>query len=144
MSKKIHAKRIYITRAEGFHHECDVTHVCDSFAEANVVLRWMARTAPEGGGYDKCDFYVIFQDGETYEGRYDLTWDDVFEGDLAKHMRDHCEFSAGVRIPAHLVAKYGEAMARKRYQSFLDEIVTAKGVEHYKAFLAKYSLDASA
>jgi hypothetical protein len=106
------------------------------------VLRWMARTAPHQGGYDKCDFQVIYADGHTYEGRYDLTWDDVFSGDLAEHMRTHVEFSAGVRLPAHYVATYGENEARRRYERYLSDIVKPEGVKKYKAFLATYELGA--
>ncbi len=140
----IHAIRIYITRAEGFSHECDVTHVCDSFAEADAVLRFMARTAPDGGGYDKCDFAVRYADGETYEGRYDLTYDDVVGASLARHMSDHVTFSAGVRLPEHLISRYGEFEAKKRRDAYLRDIVGDNLVAKYRKFLDTYAIgDAS-
>jgi hypothetical protein len=130
--------KIVVTRAEGRHEECGIPHECKTFAEANTVLRKMARTAPDGGGYDKTDFVVTYEDGETYEGRFDLT----FTGNelLENHMRGHVEFSAGVKMPYHFVTRYGEG-AKARYESYLNEIVKPEGVEAYKKFLATYALE---
>ena len=65
-------KEITLVRGEGPTEECDQPVMVGSYAEASAVLARWARTAPASGGYDKCDFSVSWEDGETYEGRYDL------------------------------------------------------------------------
>jgi hypothetical protein len=68
---------------------------CDfcSLAEANKFLRSLPR--PELGYY-KTDFILTFEDGETYEGRYDVGDDESTLGDhivaIAKGLNDprHC------------------------------------------------------
>lgn len=77
-------KYIIIERAEGLAAECGQPMIRKTFAEAALLLRQMARTAPDAGGYDKCDFYVIWNDSETYRGRYDLQRDS--DGDIRAQM----------------------------------------------------------
>jgi hypothetical protein len=76
---------------------------------ANCFLRELAQTAPgPHGGYDKTAFRVTWEDGETYEGRYDLHHAECHQEnpngqiDLGDHMRAFLEFYAGVRKPAHM------------------------------------------
>jgi hypothetical protein len=88
-------KIITITRAEGPTAECNKPRTASSWLEANFALRCWASTAPENGGYDKCDFKVEFEDGETYEGRYDLVHYRKENPDLARHVRDFCRYLAG-------------------------------------------------
>jgi hypothetical protein len=38
-------------------------------AEKRIVT--IRSTVSHNEGYDKCDFKIEFEDGETYEGRYD-------------------------------------------------------------------------
>lgn len=76
-----------------------------TFADANVFLRELARNAPgPGGGYYKTDFTITFEDGETYEGRIDLT--NVESPDLVEHVRKFVEFYAGwikaSELPSHI------------------------------------------
>lgn len=84
--------KIMLRRAEGPSAECtDWLEVAD-FDEADQMLKKWALTAPgEGGGYDKCDFKVIYDnDGndDPYEGRFDLVYDDhAKHGLLQEHMR---------------------------------------------------------
>lgn len=87
---------IEVTRAEGPIRECDRTVTCrrhviqgtgvagsaladdvsiSAFIAAHTQFLQWARTAPmPGGGYDKCDFQIIWTNGSTYQGRFDLQW----------------------------------------------------------------------
>jgi hypothetical protein len=98
----IRVARIAITRAEGLPHECSVTHICGTWDDADAVLKRMAWTAPEHGGYHKTDFRITWEDGETYTGRYDLKRHDVSLAYLARHVRRFCEFYSGRWRPEHV------------------------------------------
>lgn len=103
-----------------------------SFSTANVCLQRLRVTAPpKGQGYDKTDFVVEFEDGETYEGRIDLQRD-VYET-LDGHIREFCEFHAGrtVRLPAHLTPA--------QYQRFL-KYQDPADIKSLGEFLDKYQL----
>lgn len=72
---KIQAKEIWLRRAEGRIDGCRAISVVGDnlWQRANEILQRWGTTAPEKGeGYDKCDFKVTFDDGEEYEGRFDL------------------------------------------------------------------------
>ena len=72
-TEKVEVVEIILERAEGPIHECGNKVVCGNWAHAQTELRLMSFTAPEPGhGYDKVDFKVVWDDCETYEGRYDL------------------------------------------------------------------------
>lgn len=102
-STDIKVERITITRGEGPSEECDKPRTATTWVEANRILKGMARTAPQKG-YDKTDFTILFTNGAIYAGTYNLTFNDRIEGDLYKHVTDHCEFYAGVckRLPPHI------------------------------------------
>lgn len=102
-STAVEVKRITITRGEGPSQECGKQHIVGTWIEANKILKSMALTAPDMG-YDKTDFSILFTNGDTYSGTYDLTHKDMIEGDLYKHVADHCEFYAGIckRLPSHI------------------------------------------
>lgn len=98
--EKIQPVKIVLTRGEGLASECGIPHTIvapDMWSKANELLSTWARTAPEGGGYDKTDFAVHFADGETYKGRYDLTRKDTITADLAGHIKYHVDFLSGKR-----------------------------------------------
>lgn len=99
---------------------------------ADAVLREWALTAPASGGYDKCDFIITWEDGETYEGRFDLTREDRRRSDLLeKHVWESLTFSAGVRKPSHL--------SKEDYERYLKNIGPER-VASAKAALDKYDL----
>jgi hypothetical protein len=80
-------RSITITRAEGFEEEL-ITRAFEgpqAWRLAAEELRRWARTAPDRGGYDKCDFAIVWHDGTTYEGRYDLQRGS--DGDLGAQVR---------------------------------------------------------
>lgn len=132
MSEKIKAKEIVFSRAEGPSDEC-ITVSCSSFGEVNRVINQAARTAPALGGYDKCDFSVVFEDGETYKGRYDMVRDDMTRtGMLEQHMRSHMEFYAGLSCPPHMTAE--------EYAGYLSRSQVYAPSGDYAEFLVKYRI----
>ncbi len=84
---KVTVKEIKITRVEGYQEECNQPIMASNWNEANAVLRAMAITAPKDDTYNKVDFVVTYTDGETYEGRYDLKYQDTIKADLAGHVQ---------------------------------------------------------
>jgi len=130
---KIAVKSVWLNRAEGPVEECVkvLLEGSDSLETAQAVFAKWGKTAPEkGGGYDKCDFKVTFEDGETYEGRYDLQntgYNDSGET-VAQQMANFVGFLAGTKRPAWMNDKQW-ADACKRHA---DDAADAK------AFLAKY------
>jgi hypothetical protein len=102
-----HATKIAITRAEGPTELCRQGKVFegpDCWEAASSWLFSQGHTFPATGGYDKHDFEVIWDDGETYEGRLDCQHPDCKNPDLdvAEHVRDFLELYAGIWRPAHL------------------------------------------
>ena len=85
--------KIIIERCEGKSVEC-IKLECSSYEEANRILLNWSFTAPKGGGYDKCDFQVIFEDGDDYRGRYDLKHYTDREISLKQHMIDVVSYYA--------------------------------------------------
>jgi hypothetical protein len=117
---------IWLNRAEGPVALCGERSV-RNFAEANDVIRSWARTAPKGGGYDKCDFKVSYDNGDTYSGRYDMTYDDVCGADmLQKHIRSNVDFYSGKSRPLH--------MDEKRYRAYLALEYVAEAAAQLVAF----------
>ena len=110
--KKIQVKEIVIIRAEGLSAECGKKHTVTSFADSERILSYMSRTAPQGGGYDKCDFTVTFEDGESYSGRYDLKYER--DETIAEHMTSFLMWYAGLTQNPHCgQAQYEVFMARQ-------------------------------
>lgn len=98
-SALVGARCIEVSRGEG---GGDRVLVAGSgcWAKASAALRSWAITAPEDGSYHKTDFTVTFEDGGTYEGRYDLARDS--DGDLAGHARDTAHWHAAPENAQHL------------------------------------------
>ncbi len=84
MTRKIRVKAIVITRQGGpilsFY---DV--MLGNWDEADVILKFWAKTAPNTGYYDNCEFRVFFEDGNVYSGSYHLKQHDTFLRDLLPH-----------------------------------------------------------
>jgi len=84
---------VTITRAEGYEDEL-ITRTFEgqgALGLARIELRSWARTAPEGGAYDKCDFAIRWQGGCTYRGRYDLQRES--DGRLGSQAREFCAWA---------------------------------------------------
>lgn len=87
--------KINLIRAEGPTAECGIFFHAASFFDADLKLKSWSWTAPEGGGYDKCDFWILDEaTGVHYEGRYDLKhWKDEAP-DLKAHVVSNLEYVA--------------------------------------------------
>lgn len=86
-------KDITIIRAEGPSALCGKEQKASSWIEAINILRGNAATAPKGGAYDKHDFKVVFDDGQVYEGRFDLKGEGPYA--LEDHMRQFVTYLSG-------------------------------------------------
>lgn len=93
----IKTKTIWLHRAEG-EIGPDSTATVATWAEAESVLRGWSHTAPEDGSYHKCDFKITYEDGQVYDGRYDLT--QPRDVTLEEHVRHFVEVGSGYRRPA--------------------------------------------
>ncbi|WP_028449736.1 hypothetical protein [Chitinibacter tainanensis] len=72
----------------------------NTFGHADELLSSWSRTAPEHGGYDKCDFKIVheqagFTEAEPYVGRYDLKNWRVHKPNLKAHVLDWLGFCSG-------------------------------------------------
>jgi hypothetical protein len=136
----IQAKKITITRAEGPTELCKTRSFegPDCWEHARNWLHGQSWTYPQKGGYDKHDFVVEFEDGDTYEGRLDCKHHDCEDADLdvASHIRQFVEFMAGVRCPS--------GKSSSEFEATLDTLHRRGETtrEEYKKFLATYSLGA--
>jgi hypothetical protein len=80
-------RSITLTRVEGPTEDC-ITKTVASWDAATATLREWAKTAPgPGDGYDKCDYTIEWQDGERFEGRYDLVHISVKTPNFASFFR---------------------------------------------------------
>jgi hypothetical protein len=105
-------KGISITRVEGA-PVGSANARADSWAHADTVLHRWSESVARDGGFDKCEFTVEWEDGETYQGRFDLVnWRDA-EPDLAKHVRELAYFYTGRLRPNHMTPEV--------YAAFLEE-----------------------
>jgi len=121
---------VVIERLEGLHEEC-ITVKVKSLKAANKVLKNMAKTAPEGGGYDKTNFVITFRDGDTYSGRIDLVHISQEKPDLVAHIKNHLLVHAGLKKPEHLTSK--------DYEGYLD-MFGKELRDECKEFMASYEI----
>jgi len=134
---KIPVKRIWLRRAEGPTNDLGERTVT-SFNAADKQLKTWARTAPKGerSGYDKTDFQVEWEDGETYNGRYDLKYDDTLKSNLlGSQIQHYAAFHAGIFCPEH--------MSREQYHEYLEQSGFGEGSEKRAealAFLQNYEM----
>jgi hypothetical protein len=88
---KIKVKSIVITR-QGGPIESYYNVVLGNWPESDAILKLWARTAPNNGYYDTCNFQIFFEDGNTYSGTYRLRQSDTFlKNLLAHHICKICE-----------------------------------------------------
>ncbi|BAS31228.1 SNF2-related protein [Dehalococcoides mccartyi] len=132
---KIKAKTIVIERAEGPASECGKPVTLtgpDVWQKAFYLLYKWGKTAPMHGGYDKCDFKVNWEDGQTYSGRYDLKHPDDETPDLDGHIYHLSAMYAGRFRPAW--------MNDRQWQDFLNDSTTKQLGPKYRDFLDKYEV----
>jgi len=129
----IRAKSIVLTRAEGPAAECDKPLKVSSWTDADRVLRQWSETAPKDcRTYDKCDFVITYEDGETYEGRYDLKHWTCEYPNLGKHVRNFVAFHAGQYKPAW--------MSEEQYREYLETPYFKKMRSEFGHFLESYEI----
>lgn len=127
---KVKPRYIILDRAEGLLRECGQPEVTYTWPHADQILRRMAQTAPKQS-YHKVDFVVVYQNGETYSGRYDLTKQDAYKSDLLKtHIREFALCYSGLKKPSH--------MTDLQYREFINYYKENGSAEFYKKFLAQY------
>jgi hypothetical protein len=94
---RLKIQEIEIKRIEGPPEQCERAFVTNTFSEADGILRRMAESSPDRGGTDRVDFRLKFEDGEVYNGRYNLKNDDKLKSEiLALHVREFVRFHAGM------------------------------------------------
>jgi hypothetical protein len=104
--------KVTVTRAEGLTKECNKPRTVNCIRVASSILADWARTAPKHGGYDKCDFKIEFDNGNTYSGRYDLEHLSIRTPDLARHVNEGVAFFTGKFRPSHMTTeRYARALA---------------------------------
>lgn len=111
---------IMVYRAEGLIDECIKVELSDAEPEAlyrmaqNIIHQWRW-TAPTTGGYDKVDFKLTFEDGDTYTGRLDIKGFGCEDNDsyIKEHVKRHLRFMAGLCKPGHISdAEYAAYLRR--------------------------------
>jgi hypothetical protein len=116
LMEKVRVKEIWLRRAEGPTQDLG-ERLVTSFEAADAVLRNWAQTAPKWEGYHKVDFRVIWEDGEIYEGRYDLVRQDMTQANLAQHMHEFCSFHGGLWCPSHMKKEVYEQFIERQEQN---------------------------
>lgn len=99
-------KCIILTRYEGFKTDPITVHSCK---EADQVFLQWAKTVPRIG-YDKCGYVIYFDNGELYQGRYDLARKN--NPCLEKYIVDFLKFASGRFKPTRLT--------QQQYQTILN------------------------
>jgi hypothetical protein len=116
--EKIKVKEIIFEWSESAEIEDGLT--VSTFAEADQIIRKIAYHAPDNGAYDKTAFKLVFEDGQTYSGRYDVQYKDRINGSLSKHVKDFVRFSAGLEKPSHMSQRDWENLIRDSKADWLE------------------------
>ena len=130
----VKVRKVTINRAEGPTKLLEDPRTVPSFDEADLILRNWAFSAPKDGSYDKVDVRAAWADGETFNGRYDLTHADVSTADLAQHVRQFFRFYGGLWKPPAM-SDFGYETALKRAERH-----TGIARDVYAAFLQTHEI----
>ena len=86
-----------------------------SIAAAEVELRSNAQDAPATGGYDKHGIKIVWEDNNTYTGRWDVKALSCPDNDteISKHIRQFCNYQANNQD--------NTLIDRKEWQEFLEK-----------------------
>ena len=111
--------RIVLERVEGRRAKATVSDQGGSalaleamWFNADDVLRDWAQSAPKGGAYDKVHVTVVWDDGKTFETRYDLHHPGYEDVDLLKSIKRQMDFTMGCWCPPHWTQEQYEAFQR--------------------------------
>jgi hypothetical protein len=103
-----------------------------SWDEAQKIMIPWIHDAPENGGYDKLDFRIEYEDGESYEGTIDLKREHLgVPNPVGNHVYSFAMFHAGRHLP--------DWMKEEAYQEILD-LYGIETMEEYQEFLDNYDL----
>lgn len=129
-------KTIHLVRAEGPTKLCGAAPAVGSWAAADAILSNWSNTAPEKGGYDKCDFTLTFEqsDGDDFEylGRYDLKHWRCEKPSLREHLRSQALFAIGAACPDHMTEEqyrhYVETHYDESVKRFYSDLLNVPGL----------------
>lgn len=124
--KKIKIKKVIITWKEGLIQESNMYPMTfRSIRDANRQIRANALSAPRTGGYDKHGFKIVWENGETYEGRMDVKYPGLPNNDLdmSHHIKEHLRW-----------------LTKTSSDNFWRTRITDKEREHAKKMLKMYEL----
>ncbi|WNC17939.1 hypothetical protein [Brevibacillus brevis] len=125
--EKVSVKQITFARVEGRHIDL-FKKTFSTWNDVETAINNAARTAPDTGGYDKCDFWIEWEDGNTYKGRFDMQRQHCFDRQpLADHVNVYLRFLAGEQKPSHMTAQ--------QYEQFISEYQ-----ESAREFLQTYQI----
>lgn len=131
------AMSIYMKKATG--RVSDLPHIFltrdqedDVWVSANRTLReWSYRVEP-GGGYDKVDFRVTFQDGLEYTGTVELPHPDTGRAPrLDDHIRQHLLTYSGRQKPFGMTEEGYQGLL-KFYTKPEDQVECARILDTYR------------
>ena len=88
---------------------------CNSLIEADRMLTRWARQAPKGGDYEKTKFTVKWENGDEYDGQYELVHISLESPSLGRHMKEFISniLEAGKNLSSE---------EKKEYRRFLNEL----------------------
>lgn len=134
---KCKAVRIEIGFSESPHIQRNKAPAFNSMTDANVFFNAQnrdAEAARENGkllGYYKTDFKITFEDGYTYNGRYDIGSDSP---DLTSHVKSFAQCYSGRVKPGHMTDKQWDGFLHNHY-------VTDDSRKDFAFILDNYDLD---
>lgn len=131
-TQKVAVTQITVTRAEGPSNSCGKPETAATFDDANLILARWSNTAPRSGGYDKCDFVIVFADDSEYSGTYDLKHWGVQAPNLAGHVQGLALFYTARETPAH--------MTQQRHRDYLQSAHARDIARAYQKILDGYDI----
>jgi hypothetical protein len=140
--KKRAAISIQLRKGEGMARELPKQRITLSDAApealwscANILLRqWATTCSPAAIGYDKTDFTITYEDGETYEGSLDLKHPERGKNEsLEGHIRDHCLYSSGQKMPETM-------QTLQEWQAFLLKTEGQESMAAWANWLSRYQI----
>jgi hypothetical protein len=106
MDNKVNVKGILIRRQDGSPRGTYEV-VLGTWEETDVILRLWAKSAPADGSYESCHFKVVFEDGNSYSGTYQLKQKDSFGRNLlTTHIHLVCTETNNVWDAKSFLEKY--------------------------------------
>lgn len=125
-TNKTKISKVTILWSEGMNRTNVIYEGPNAVDRADLQLLRISKNNQCELGYNKTKIEVTFEDGETYAGRWDVKKYGSENNDIKirQHIRDNCEFYAGLRKPQHLSLEQYQACLRhfdpKEFIDFLN------------------------